>query len=280
MAVPTLPNSNSNPRDRWRWHGLANPRDEFWPQVGVRIAIAGGVYPLLIGLLALIPITYYLLVDLFRGTQELGIVFLLSLAYPLFAVPFLFGLGFIYTAIVCSFTVPSLALTLKLLGDEPPLDRVGVFTGSLVAFLTTSPLWLYLSSNYSSTTDWFGLLLSYGLLTLALVLGQVAGLQGSIADARRRRSNRLHRTPFRLTLWRLMAAMIPLSLTLSLLRRAELLTLPTALAMLAAGVTAYLASWPVAWLFHRWADRRLRRRQEKRLAAGVPRETTATGDAA
>lgn len=263
MQSPSTPTPNS-PSSSWRWRGLSNPTDEFWQQLGVRIALAGALYPICVASITLVCAAPFLLMETLRQPENLGFAIATAIITPLYGAPFLFGAGFIYTGLFSLCLTPLVAGTLKLLDERPPRDRVGVFTGSLVAFLATFPFWLLLSWNLSEGRNLAGLAIGYGLLTLALVMGQLAGLSASVADARRRRRGRIQKKPFRLTIWRMLAAMVPLSLALSLLSRAELLTLPTAIAMLAAGGTAYLASRPVTALFHSWANRRQRLRRAKR----------------
>lgn len=103
-------------------------------------------------------------------------------------------------------------------------------------------------------------------LALALAMGQVAGLLAAAPETRRRRTRRFIAPVRWVTLWRMLAAMIPLSVGLSVLRAANLLTGPMAVSVLAGLATGWLLRRPVAWGVNRWLDRRLRVRRARCLA--------------
>lgn len=178
------------------------------------------------------------------------------------ALPSAFAAGFLATALTAMLVLPAVGGTIRLLGEPPPRDAVGAFCGATVAFMVTLPIGLSMAHNgifgdpSRATIIWLH-------LVVALAMGQVAGLLAAAPDTRRRRAGRLKAPVFRLSLWRILAAMIPLSLSLSLLRAADLLTVPMAMSILAGLATGWLIRRPVAWGVNRWLDRRVRVRRAR-----------------
>lgn len=243
-------------------------RADSWSGLGVRIALAGGLYPIVLSVAWGVPIclmTVFHLIALDTGFHRWADVAGVLLG-SIVGGPFLFGFAFIYTAILTTGVLAAVGGTLRLLGEAPPRDMVGAFCGTMVAFVATLPVWLSMAAIVPSS-DWFGAVLVWLHLTVALAMGQVAGLLAAIPEVRRRRRGRLRVAPFRLTLWRLMAAMIPLSLMLSLLRATGLLTGAMAVSSLAGLATGWLLRVPISRGVNWWLDRHLRLRRSARVAA-------------
>lgn len=237
--------------------------------LGVRILLAGGFYPILvlggwwfgwvtIGLLHAVVT---------GGWQSDGVVAVLWMCV---GVPFLavqaFVMGFMWVGIVSLFFVP-MAATLRRLLDWPAhLDTAGKLTGGLIAYLATLPAALLAAYSVSDTFDFLPALAVFAHCGLAIAMGQAAGCLAAVADLRRRRRGKLSASSLRFGVWQLLALTIPVAVVLSILKAADMLNPPMALASIAAAFCA-VATWqPVTWLVNRYLDRRLTKRRRRRLA--------------
>lgn len=263
LAEPT--HSTSYYAKPIRCQSLALPRDEFWPELGTKIALAGGIYPVFVVaawvLIGLLMAAFLVLTGTAREAREFGLV-----AWPLAALlwsPLFFGSGFILAAILSMVVLPSVAWTLRLLGKSPRRGSVATFCGSAVATLAMSPF--SVSAFNSPRLGGFVMLTLH--LGVAIAFGQAAGLLASLRCLRSRKGSRLEKRHLRLSLFQVMAAMLPLAIGLTLLRILSLAILATAATLLLALALHFVTQRPVLWLVNRWADRQIRRHRQERLAA-------------
>ncbi len=177
-----------------------------------------------------------------------------------------FIMGFLWAGILSLVFVPVIAYLRRLLDWPAHLDVAGKLTGSLIAYLATLPAALGASLWATDTFDFFPALAVFALCGLAIAMGQVAGCLAAVADLRRRRRGKLTASGLRFGVWQLLALTVPVAVVLSILKAAELLNPPMALASIAAAFCA-VATWqPVTWLVNRWLDRRVAKRCARRVA--------------
>lgn len=263
MRPPLAPNFIREER------GLGRARSEFWGMLGIRIALTGGVYPILVlaGWLG-----FWLMASFFHalatgGWHSEGVWFVLSI---LMSAPFIafqvFVTGSMWTGIVSLFFVPVIAYLRRLLDWPAHLDVAGKLTGSLIAYLATLPAALIGAYHSTEINSLAPALIIFAHCSLAIAMGQAAGCLAAVADLRRRRRGRLASSSLRFGVWQLLALTVPVALVLSLLKFIDMLNPPMALASIAAAFCA-VASWqPVTWLVNRYLDRRRAKRRRRRLA--------------
>jgi hypothetical protein len=237
--------------------------------LGIRIALTGGVYPILVlaGWFG-----FWLTASLFHalatgGWHSEGVLLVLSI---FMGAPFIafqvFVTGSMWTGIVSLFFVPLIANLRRLLDWPAHFDVAGKLTGGLIAYLATLPAALLAAYNVSDTFDFLPALFVFAHCGLAIAMGQAAGCLAAVADLRRRRRGRLKAAGLRFGVWQLLALTVPVAVVLSILKALDMLNPPMALASIAAAFCA-VATWqPVTWLVNRWLDRRLAKRRRRRVA--------------
>lgn len=243
--------------------GLRQPPGEFWMQLWGQLERAGGLFPLV----AYAPVILLSPIVIITGggvgpavnSLSRGVAFLVG-------APLLFVAGLIWAGVVGAVVLPVLALMLRLCREQPGRDRVGGLAGTLVAAVAVAPYGLWVTPWFGGPAGW----LTLYWLALAIALGQAAGRLAGLDDLRRRRRGRPTLAPFRITVWRLLAVMIPLSVVMSFLQITDLLS--SAMAIYWGVVLLFAAvTWkPVAWLVNRWLDRQLTKRRAKRRPVGAP----------
>jgi hypothetical protein len=177
-----------------------------------------------------------------------------------------FIVGFLWAGVLSLFFVPTIAYLRRLLDWPAHLDVAGKLSGGLVAYLATLPAALGASLMATDTFDFLPALFVFAHCGLAIAMGQAAGCLAAVADLRRRRRGKLAASGLRFGVWQLLALTVPVAVVLSLLKAADMLNPPMALASIAAAFCA-VATWqPVTWLVNRWLDRRLAKRRSRRLA--------------
>ncbi|WP_146446161.1 hypothetical protein [Botrimarina colliarenosi] len=234
----------------------------------MRIALAGGLYPVVVFALWILITTALSLVALLglgQGQPLLGC--LAGAAAVLLASPAQFGIGFLWTGVVALVTLPLLFVVTTLCVERHAArDSIGRLGGSLVAAVATLPIGLLIAVNF---TNWDALIVAVlGQLhvALAIAMGQVAGSLAGVADLRRRYHGRHNKSPVQFSIWQLLAVTVPLSALLAFLQLTDLLTPTMAMALFGAAFCAVLTWPPSTWLVNHWLDRRLRRRRAARLA--------------
>ncbi|WP_197526649.1 hypothetical protein [Botrimarina colliarenosi] len=155
-------------------------------------------------------------------------------------------MGLVGTCCVAAVVLPAVALTLAVGNERPGRDQIGRVAGSLVAYASLQ-LFGFLALSENVAPNLFGVV----LFALGMWTGQVAGCLAGGADFHRRQLGRLPTAPFRLTLWRLMALMLPISAVLTFLQVADLFSRSLLLSSAAASVVT-VATWrPTTWLVSR-----------------------------
>jgi hypothetical protein len=176
-----------------------------------------------------------------------------------------FIVGFLWAGVLSLFFVPVIAYLRRLLDWPAHLDVAGKLTGGLAAYLATLPAAIGASLWATDTFDFVPALFVFAHCGLAIAMGQAAGCLAAVADLRRRRRGKLASSGLRFGVWQLLALTIPVAVVLSLLKFADMLNPPMALASIAAAFCA-VATWqPVTWLVNRYLDRRLAKRRRRRL---------------
>lgn len=244
--------------------------DQFWPDLGVRIAMGGGLY------LAIVSTGISLAICVFGialAVYEAELVTVLyaagGLVFTLILFPLPFALGFICTSLVAILVVASAAGSAWLIGQPIARDRWAMRTGALVGYLATLPLWLtyaivsfYQMDNLNLRTGVF-LCFSIG----AIVVGQTSGRVAALRFHRPGRLGAIFRqTVPRFTLRSLLAIMVPVSVLLTLLKATGLLTVEMAIASTVALGVSFATEPLVTWGINVWVKRRQRKRREERLA--------------
>ncbi len=245
--------------------GLASKRLDFWGTLTHRIVIAGGIYPVVVygiwGGLAILVDAFRTLTTNPLSAIGLAIVIVATGAFMVFAA---FLAGLLWAGVVSMLAIPAFAIASRLLEWPAHRDVAGKLAGGLVAFLATLPLALIAAYNASDTFDFLPALFVFAHCGLAIAMGQAAGCLAAVADLRRRRRGRLTSSGLRFGVWQLLALTVPVAVVLSLLKAADMLNPPMALASIAAAFCA-VATWqPVTWLVNRWLDRRLAKRRRRR----------------
>jgi hypothetical protein len=238
---------------------------DFWSKLGIRIALAGGLFPVAV---SVFWFSFGLLIDLARRLVVWDVLHPSEVGAFLFGVvvsqPFLFGIGFAWAGAVGIVALPLLSVVIHLLGWPRQRDVIGVVAGSVVAYLATLPAALIAAYTAADTFDFLPALFVFAHCGLAIAMGQAAGCLAAVADLRRRRRGRLKSSGLRFGVWQLLALTVPVAVVLSVLKALDLLNPPMALASIAAAFCA-VATWrPVTWLVNRWLDRRLAKRRRRR----------------
>jgi hypothetical protein len=199
--------------------------------LGIRLALAGGFYPVLVFSGWWICWIAYSFVDAlvnggWRGDQVLS-------ALPMvFGIAFVaaqaFIVGFLWAGVLSLFFVPTIAYLRRLLDWPAHLDVAGKLSGGLVAYLATLPAALGASLMATDTFDFLPALFVFAHCGLAIAMGQAAGCLAAVADLRRRRRGKLAASGLRFGVWQLLALTVPVAVVLSLLKAADMLNQPLA----------------------------------------------------
>lgn len=246
--------------------GLATPAERYWRRLGWKIALMGAHLTPFLSLFNLV-----VLMAMFAGVAMPSGVYATIVGWSVIGVPLSWLGGFITTGLTALVCLPLVALSLWVMGERPPRDTTGLIAGSAVAFTMAMSNFVNVSAKLGTVP------LSVAFLWLLVVLvtvaaAQAGGLLGSLGDLRRRYYGRLVGKPIRFTVWRLLAATGIVSVVLSLMSFAELLTAPVGIVLVFYFIVAISIYRPVRWATNRWLDWRLRVRRRKRrarLAAAV-----------
>jgi hypothetical protein len=246
--------------------GLVRGPSYFWEILAHRVILAGGVYPVVVyaiwGGLAFVIGAFKTATTDPVGTLGMGVVLV---ATGVVAALVFFLLGLVWTGVVSFLTRPAAALTSRLLDWPAHCDVAGKLTGGLVGYLATFPAAITVSYFANDTFDFLPALFVFAHCGLAIAMGQAAGCLAAVADLRRRRRGKLTASGLRFGVWQLLALTVPVAVVLSILKAADMLNPPMALASIAAAFCA-VATWlPVTWLVNRYLDRRLAKRRQRRL---------------
>jgi hypothetical protein len=252
------------PPTPWVCYGLVRGRTFFWEDLFRRITVAGGLYP--VAVIAIWGVAAFLwrIPSIFSNATVGGVAAAVAFLVVAFLIYFLMGL--LWCGTVSIVVVPACALATRLFDWPGHHDTAGKLTGGLVGYLATLPVALVASYGAAKHLNFLPALFVFAHCGLAIAMGQAAGCLTAVADLRRRRRGKLAASSLRFGVWQLLALTVPVAVVLSILKAADLLNPPMALASIAAAFCA-VATWqPVTWLVNRWLDRRLAKRRRRRLA--------------
>lgn len=240
----------------------------------MRIALSGGLYPLVAGAALWLPIASIALATwVSRAEADWGKLLFGAVNWavaPIVYVPAMFAAASIYTALVTIITLPAIAESLWLAGVRLAADRAGSLAGGAVAWCALAPVGVALGDSAGcgcrTPFDWL-----WWAGTLFCALGVPVGMAaGSLAGASalRRSAQRANRSPAlhlrRLSLRALLALIAPLSVGLAIAQAFGELTPRLAIYAAFGVASVMLLRKPVRWTVNAWLGQVLRRRQQRR----------------
>ncbi|MEM6654897.1 MAG: hypothetical protein AAF596_03760, partial [Planctomycetota bacterium] len=262
---PTAASSRYINRQRTLAH---KPSNTAWERLIFQTAVAGFAYPLCVAV-ALLPFGLFALFAGRPGLAEDALALFIALVITIA----LALIGYVYALFGSAIASAALFGVFRLLAWRPRWPQLGAFLGALVAYLCTLPWSLSIATAlveqwfnpaaYGWTVGGFGFWIAVTALLgpgLATLVGQVAGARAGLINGRAeqlaaRRAARADKEPAaaninpqQFSLRQMLAVTVVVSVVLTLLRLANLLTLPMGLA------TSF---WFVAQLSLRWPAIRL-----------------------
>lgn len=252
------------------------PKNE-WGRLEIAIALAGGAFPIvvlaIIFLIAVVSVT----TETLRGAPPpiehivlgCGIVFATAIGSGI--------TGFVYVFVTCAFIQRLIALGLWCMRIRPRRDRLGAWTGAVVAFGSFLPLAIWMLFDADNVAP--ARILVTALGCLAMFLGQFAGAYAGLINLRdqQQRGDALRnvRNGIRFSIRHVLGLMAAVSVVLALLRLTGPLFPTLATATLVWFIQAVVLHRPLIWLARWRLDRRERRRRASsgRIASATASST-------